>query len=312
MIPYFAFPPALRRAVYTTNQIESLNSVVRKAIRVRGHFPDDESARKLVYLAIRNHETTWKRPMAGWYECLAAFHAHFSDRLTRQPRNRIHRLLTVPGARIHTKATTPCLPPHGVPGREACGHRSKTSESAQVRARRPGGFRTRRLRPRPEPVSQRRVPRPRRAATRPGSRRACLARPLGRRSATRLDPEAIIRGQHEVEVLRAAVDRVERGVRTLHKQQTALSQDARKRTGDELHAALIESNQLASDVQIATRDINRLISQLDAAEQRLERALSIEVPLPNDLEPEKHQQLLAEALGRGQQHAEPEGRTPST
>jgi putative transposase len=83
VIPYFAFPPALRRAVYTTNQIESLNSVVRKAIRIRGHFPDDESARKLVYLAIRNHETTWKRPMAGWYECLAAFHAHFQDRLTR-------------------------------------------------------------------------------------------------------------------------------------------------------------------------------------------------------------------------------------
>ena len=84
VIPYFAFPPALRRAVYTTNQIESLNSVVRKAVRSRGHFPDDESARKLVYLAIRNHETTWKRPMAGWYECLAGFHAHFQDRLTRQ------------------------------------------------------------------------------------------------------------------------------------------------------------------------------------------------------------------------------------
>jgi len=83
VIPYFAFPPALRRAVYTTNQIESLNSVVRKAVRIRGHFPDDESARKLVYLAIRNHESNWKRPMAGWYECLAAFHAHFQDRLTR-------------------------------------------------------------------------------------------------------------------------------------------------------------------------------------------------------------------------------------
>ena len=83
VIPYFAFPTALRRAVYTTNQIESLNSVIRKAIRIRGHFPDDESARKLVYLAIRNHEGNWKRPMAGWYECLAAFHAHFQDRLTR-------------------------------------------------------------------------------------------------------------------------------------------------------------------------------------------------------------------------------------
>jgi Transposase, Mutator family len=72
-------PPFIR----DTNQIESLNSVVRKAVRVRGHFPDDESARKLVYLAIRNHESTWKRPMAGRYECLAGFHAHFQDRLTR-------------------------------------------------------------------------------------------------------------------------------------------------------------------------------------------------------------------------------------
>ena len=70
------------RGVY--DQIESLNSIVRKAVRIRGHFPDDESARKLVYLAIRNHESNWKRPMAGWYECLAAFHAHFQDRLTRQ------------------------------------------------------------------------------------------------------------------------------------------------------------------------------------------------------------------------------------
>ena len=81
--PYFAFPPALRRAVYTTNQIESLNAVIRKAVRVRGHFPDDESARKLIYLALRNHEANWKRPPAGWYESLAAFHAHFQDRLTQ-------------------------------------------------------------------------------------------------------------------------------------------------------------------------------------------------------------------------------------
>jgi len=71
------------RPTRSTNQIESLNSVVRKAVRIRGHFPDDDSARKLVYLAIRNHESNWKRPMAGWYECLAAFHAHFEDRLTR-------------------------------------------------------------------------------------------------------------------------------------------------------------------------------------------------------------------------------------
>ena len=54
-----------------------------QSVRSRGHFPDNGSARKLVYLAIRNHESNWKRPMAGWYECLAAFHTHFQDRLTR-------------------------------------------------------------------------------------------------------------------------------------------------------------------------------------------------------------------------------------
>jgi transposase-like protein len=60
--PYFAFPPALRRAVYTTNQIESLNSVVRKAVRSRGHFPDDESARKLVYLRSETTNATGNAP----------------------------------------------------------------------------------------------------------------------------------------------------------------------------------------------------------------------------------------------------------
>ena len=46
-------------------------------------FRDAGHARKLVYLAIRNHESNWKRPMAGWYECLAAFHAHYGDRLNQ-------------------------------------------------------------------------------------------------------------------------------------------------------------------------------------------------------------------------------------
>ena len=69
-------PPFIR----DTNQIESLNSVVRKAIRIRGHFPDDESARKLVYLAIQNAAPQWTRTR-GWTKALLAFKIHFGDRL---------------------------------------------------------------------------------------------------------------------------------------------------------------------------------------------------------------------------------------
>jgi putative transposase len=83
VIPYFAFPDELRRVIYTTNVIEGLNAIVRKAVRTRGHFPDDDAARKLLYLVIHNHETNWKRPMRGWLVCLAAFHNHYGDRLTK-------------------------------------------------------------------------------------------------------------------------------------------------------------------------------------------------------------------------------------
>ncbi|WVX50940.1 IS256 family transposase ISPye43 [Roseobacter fucihabitans] len=56
MIPFFAFPPAVRKIIYTTNAIESLNRVIRKTTKTRGSFPTDDAAPKLIYLAIRSFE----------------------------------------------------------------------------------------------------------------------------------------------------------------------------------------------------------------------------------------------------------------
>ena len=77
----FAFAPEIRRILYTTNAIESLNRSLRKIIKTRGHFPHDKAASKLLYLAIRNIETRWKAPVAGWRQALNQFHILFGDRL---------------------------------------------------------------------------------------------------------------------------------------------------------------------------------------------------------------------------------------
>ena len=60
--PFFVFPEAVRRIVYTTNAIESLNAKIRRAVRTRGHFPSDEAASKLLYLVLDHAAETWKRP----------------------------------------------------------------------------------------------------------------------------------------------------------------------------------------------------------------------------------------------------------
>ena len=54
VIPFLAFPPEVRRVIYTTNAIEALNRQLRKAIKTKGHFPNEDAARKLIYLAIAN------------------------------------------------------------------------------------------------------------------------------------------------------------------------------------------------------------------------------------------------------------------
>ena len=80
VIPFFAFPAAVRRIIYTTNAIESLHSEVRKAVRARGHFPSDEAATKLVWLALRNITAKWKNPPIQWHAAKAQFAIQFEDR----------------------------------------------------------------------------------------------------------------------------------------------------------------------------------------------------------------------------------------
>jgi len=80
VIPFFAFSPEVRKILYTTNAIESLHSQVRKSIRNKGHFPSDEAASKLIYLALRNIEAKWKRPPKEWHAAKAQFVIQFGDR----------------------------------------------------------------------------------------------------------------------------------------------------------------------------------------------------------------------------------------
>lgn len=82
VIPFFAFSTEVRRIIYTTNAIESLHSQVRKAIRNKGHFPSDESATKLIYLALRNIAAKWKRPPKEWHAAKAQLAIQFGDRFT--------------------------------------------------------------------------------------------------------------------------------------------------------------------------------------------------------------------------------------
>jgi len=64
--PFFAHPEEISKAIYTTNAIESLNMSLRKIIKTRGSFPNEEAALKLLYLALRNAAKRWTRPIAGW------------------------------------------------------------------------------------------------------------------------------------------------------------------------------------------------------------------------------------------------------
>jgi putative transposase len=80
VIPFLAFPPDLRRVVYTTNTIEALHRQIRKTIKTRGHFPTEEAARKLIYLAIVNAQQRWRHAY-NWSAALLSFKIHFGDRL---------------------------------------------------------------------------------------------------------------------------------------------------------------------------------------------------------------------------------------
>ena len=80
IIPFFAFPPDIRKAIYTTNAIESLNMTLRKVLKNHRLFPTDAAALKVVYLAIQNVARKWTMPIRDWKAALNQFAIVFDDR----------------------------------------------------------------------------------------------------------------------------------------------------------------------------------------------------------------------------------------
>jgi putative transposase len=85
VIPLFAFPPAVRRVVYTTNALESVHARVRKIIKTRGHFPTDEAATKLIWLALRNITAEWSKAAHHWKAAMNQFAILYEDRFLKGP-----------------------------------------------------------------------------------------------------------------------------------------------------------------------------------------------------------------------------------
>ena len=80
VIPFLDYPEEVRKLIYTTNAIEALNSKIRRAVRTRGHFPSDEAAAKLIYLALNASSTEWKRSLHCWHKAKMQFAIMFQDR----------------------------------------------------------------------------------------------------------------------------------------------------------------------------------------------------------------------------------------
>lgn len=81
IIPMFRFPYYIRKIIYTTNAIESMNWSLRKQVKNKGAYPSDQSACKVVYLAIKRLETKWTRPISNWGKALNQFAIQFPDRV---------------------------------------------------------------------------------------------------------------------------------------------------------------------------------------------------------------------------------------
>ncbi|CAM4329603.1 Mutator family transposase [Comamonas aquatilis] len=83
VIPFFAFPPVVRKVIYTTNSIENINSQLRKIIKTRGHFPTEEAAAKLIWLALRNITAKWSRSAHDWKQARNQFAILYAERFSR-------------------------------------------------------------------------------------------------------------------------------------------------------------------------------------------------------------------------------------
>ena len=81
IIPFFDYPPEIRKVIYTTNAIESINMSLRKVIKTRSSFPTDEAVTKLFYLALRNISKKWTMPIRDWKAALNRFSIQFEERI---------------------------------------------------------------------------------------------------------------------------------------------------------------------------------------------------------------------------------------
>ncbi|MFD3651780.1 IS256 family transposase, partial [Streptomyces cyaneofuscatus] len=82
VIPFFMFPPAIRKVIYTTNAIESINAQLRRAVKTRGHFPSDEAATKLLWLVLRNITESWGGATHDWKTAMNQFAIIYAERFT--------------------------------------------------------------------------------------------------------------------------------------------------------------------------------------------------------------------------------------
>jgi transposase-like protein len=83
VIPFYVYPPEIRKLLYTTNAIESFHMQLRKVLKNRGHFPNDEAATRLIYLALRNIVAKWKAPSSAWQAAANQFAMQYPERFKR-------------------------------------------------------------------------------------------------------------------------------------------------------------------------------------------------------------------------------------
>ena len=81
IIPFFAYPPEIRKVVYTTNAIESLNMTIRKILKTRASFPNDDALRKLLFLGLQNASKKWTMPIRDWVSAVNQFLILYGDRV---------------------------------------------------------------------------------------------------------------------------------------------------------------------------------------------------------------------------------------
>jgi len=83
IVPFFEYPPEIRRIIYTTKAIESVNMSLRKVTKSRGSFPSDEALLKLFYLALNNISKKWTMPLRDWKAALTRFTIQFEGRMPK-------------------------------------------------------------------------------------------------------------------------------------------------------------------------------------------------------------------------------------